>query len=209
MSYYSTPGQLAGAWRQLADTAIEYGETPLFALGLDSLYRTGLLNLLALSRLSRQNLGPQHPTVVAGGDGWLWLLVMLVWRPVGGGYRHHSAADSSATTEGKAESPSDSFDDTGRTVLYAGADSALYAAALNLAGQQGGPGVTPPGLGLSGPSTASVGVEGADFELLPALFERESVPEAAEPLEDAWLLRGERWASGLLAFALLVFALFG
>ncbi|MCY3710185.1 MAG: hypothetical protein OXG26_14935 [Caldilineaceae bacterium] len=209
MSYYSMPGQLAGAWRQLADTAIEYGETPLFALGLDSLHRTGLLNLLALSRLSRQNLGPQHPTVVAGGDGWLWLLAMLVWRPVAGGYRRHPAASSSETTEGKTEGPLESFDDTGRTVLYAGADSALYAAALNLAGQQGDPGATPSGLGLSGPSTASAGVEGADFELLPALFEREPVPEAAEPSEDAWLQRGERWASGLLAFALLVFAFFG
>ncbi len=203
------PGQLAAAWRQLADTAIEYGETPLFALGLDSHYRTGLLNLLALSRLSRQNLGPQHPTVVTGGDGWLWLLAMLVWRPAAEGYRHHPAASPSATTEGRAEGLSDSFDDAGRTVLYAGADSALYAAALNLAGQQGGPGVTPSGLGLSGPSTASPGVEGADFELLPALLERESVPEAAESSEDAWLQRGERWASGLLAFALLVFAFFG
>ena len=209
MSYHSVPGKLAVAWRQLADTAIEYGETPLFALGLDSLYRTGLLNLLALSRLSRQNLGPQHPTVVTGGDGWLWLLAMLVWRPVGGGYRHHTAANPGATTESKAEDLSGSFDDTGQTVLYAGADSALYAAALNLAERQGGAGVTPSGLGLSGPSTASAGIEGADFELLPALMERESVPEAAESLDEAWLDKGERWASGLLAVALLVIAFFG
>jgi len=209
VSYLSVPGQLAVAWRQLADTAIEYGETPLFALGLDSLYRTGLLNLLALSRLSRQNLGPQHPTVVTGGDGWLWLLAMLVWRPVGGGHRHHTAAGPGARTESNAEGMSDSFDDTGRTVLYAGADSALYAATLNLAERQGGFGATPSGLGLSGPSTASTGIEGADFELLPALIERESVPEAAESLEEAWLQRGERWASGLLAVALLVFAFFG
>jgi len=203
------PGQLAVAWRQLADTAIEYGETPLFALGLDSLYRTGLLHLLAFSRLSLPHLGPQHPTVVTGGDGWLWLLAMLVWRPVGGGHRHHTAAGPGARTESKAEGLSDSFDDTGRTVLYAGADSALYAATLNLAERQGGPGATPSGLGLSGPSTASAGIEGADFELLPALIERESVPEAAESLEEAWLQRGERWASGLLAVALLVFAFFG
>lgn len=203
------PGKLAVAWRQLADTAIEYGETPLFALGLDSLYRTGLLNLLALSRLSRQNLGPQHPTVVTGGDGWLWLLAMLVWRPVAGGYRRHTAASPGTTTESKAEDLSDSFDDTGRTVLYAGADCALYAATLNLAERQGGIGVTPSGLDLSGPSTASAGIEGADFELLPALMERESVPEAAESLDEAWLQKGERWASGLLAVALLVFAFFG
>ena len=209
MSHFSQPGRLAGAWRQLADTAIEYGETPLYSLGLDAFYRTGLLHLLSLSRLSRRNPGPQHPTVVTGGDGWLWLLAMLVWRPVAGGHRHHAATSSAATPENKAETWSHTVDDAGRTVLYAGADSALYAAALNLAGQQGGPAVTPLGLGLSGPSTASAAVEGADFELLPALFEQDSLPGAAEPLDDAWLQRGERWAGGLLAFALLVFAFLG
>jgi hypothetical protein len=208
VSHFSQPGRLAGAWRQLADTAIEYGETPLYSLGLDAFYRTGLLHLLALSRLSRRNPGPQHPTVVTGGDGWLWLLAMLVWGPVGGG-RRHAAASSAATPESKAETLSHTVDDAGRTVLYAGADSALYAAALNLAGRQGGPAVMPLGLGLTGPSTASAVVEGADFELLPALFEQESLPGAAEPLENAWLQRGERWAGGLLAFALLVFAFLG
>jgi len=55
MNYFSGPGRQAHAWRRLADNANESGETPLIALGLDSLYRGGLLKLLALSRLARQN----------------------------------------------------------------------------------------------------------------------------------------------------------
>ena len=51
MNYYPDPEHLASAWRQLADTANENGETPLFPLGPDSLYRNSWLNLLALNRM--------------------------------------------------------------------------------------------------------------------------------------------------------------
>jgi len=209
VNYYSDPAHLSHAWRQLADNANESGETSLFALGLDALYRNGVLRLLALSRLSRQNLGPQHPTIVTGGDGWLWLLAMLVWRPAVGGYRRHAAAVDSATSEEEEAGLSERSDDAGRTVLYAGADSALYAATLNLAGQQGDRGTMPPGLDWSLPTTTSAGVEGADIELLPAIVSQVSLPDAAEPKDDAWLRKGERWAGGLLAFALLIASFFG
>lgn len=209
MNYFSDPGQLSHAWRQLADNANESGETPLFALGLDSLYGSGLLKLLALSRLARQNLGPQHPTIVTGGDGWLWLLAMLVWRPAIGGHQRHSAAAWSASSGEDEEGLSERSDDAGRTVLYAGADSALYVAALNLAVQQGERGATPPGLDWSTLSSTSAGVEGADFELVPAVMGQGSLPESAESANDAWLRRGERWAGGLLAFALLMASFFG
>lgn len=209
MSYFSDPGQQSHAWLRLADNANESGETPLFALGLDSLYRGGLLNLLALSRLARRNLGPQHPMIVTGGDGWLWLLAMLVWRPAVGGYRRHAAAVPGAVSEEEAEGLADGSDDAGRTVLYAGADSALYAAALNLAGQQGGRGATPPGLDWSVPSSSSAGVEGSDIELLPAVTGQASLTEPATSSDDAWLRKGERWVGGLLAFALLAASFFG
>ena len=137
MNYFFSPGQLGQAWRQLADNANESGETPLFDLGLDSLYGGGLLKLLALGRIARQNLGPQHPTVVTGGDGWLWLLAMLVWRPAVGGRRLQSAAVPGAASEEEAEAVSERSDDADRTVLYAGADIAQYAAVLNLVGQRG------------------------------------------------------------------------
>ena len=209
MNYFSDPGQQSQAWRRLADNANESGETPLFALGLDSLYLGGLLKLLALSRLARQNLGPQHPTIVTGGDGWLWLLAMLVWRPAVGGYRRHSAAGPGAASEEEAEGLSDGSGDSGRTVLYAGADSALYAAALNLAGQQGDRGTTPPGLDWSVRSSTPAGVEGSDIELLPALTGQAYLPEPAASLDNGWLSKGERWVGGLLAFALLVASFFG
>ncbi len=209
MSYFSNPGQLAYAWRRLSDTANESGETPLFVLGFDSLHRYGLLNLLALRRIARQNLGPQHPIVVSGGDGWLWLLAMFVWRPAGGDYRHPSAANSGAANERIAERRSEHFDDAGRTVLYAGADSALYAAVLNLTGEEKDRGAAPPGLDWFVPSSTSAGVEGSDIELLPVLVGHEFMREPTEPSGDAWLQKGERWASGLLAFAILIAAFFG
>ncbi len=209
MNYYPDPEQLASAWRQLADTANENGETPLFPLGIDSLYRNSWLNLLALDRIARQNLGPQHPTIVAGGEGWLWLFAMHVWRPSGGGYGHKVAADSRPKVTGRPEGQSENFDDTGRTILFAGADSALYTATLNLAAQRRDRNALPPGLDWSTSLSASPGVEGADFELLPALVTGDVMPEPAAPGENIWLHKGERWASGLLALALLIAAFFG
>ena len=209
MNYFFSPNQLAQAWRQLADNASESGETPLFGLGLDSLYRGGLLNLLALGRIARQNLGPQHPTVVTGGDGWLWLLAMLVWRPAVGGRRLHSAAVPSAASEEEAEVLLERSEDADRTVLYAGADSALYAAVLNLAGHRGGRGAVPPGLDWSVRLPTSAGVEGSDIELLPAVINHEPLPRSAEPVDDDWMRRGERWVGVLLAIVLLISSIFG
>ncbi len=209
MNYYPDPEQLASAWRQLADTANENGETPLFPLGIDSLYRNSWLNLLALNRIARQNLGPQHPTIVAGGEGWLWLFAMHVWRPGGGGYGHKVAADSRPKVAGRPKGQSEDFDDAGRTVLFAGADSALYTATLNLAAQRRDNSALPPGLDWSTSLSASPGVEGADFELLPALVTEEVVSEPVAPGENDRLHKAERWASGLLALALLIAAFFG
>ena len=209
MNYFSDPMQLSHAWRQLADNANESGTTPLFGLGLDSHYRNSLLKLLALSRLARQNLGPQHPTIVTGGDGWFWLLSMLVWRPAIGGHRRYSAAVSSAASGEEADDLSERPDDEGRTVLYAGADSALYAAALNLAVQQGERGAAPPGLDWADPLSTSAGVEGSDIELLPAVVSQVSLTDAAGPSDNAGLRKGERWVGGLLAFALIIAAFFG
>ena len=209
MIFYSSPRQLAHAWRQLADHANESGETPLFALGLDSLYRGGVLRLLALGRLARQNLGPQHPTVVTGGDGWLWLLSMLIWRPAVGGRRLHSAAVPSAATEEEAEVLSGQFDDSERTVLYAGADIAAYAAVLNLSRQRGAWDAMPMGLDWSVRTSTSAGVEGSDIELLPAFVNQASLASSAGPVDESWLRRGERWAGVLLALVLLIASFLG
>ena len=209
MSYFFSPSQLAHAWRQLADNANESGETPLFGLGHDSLYRGGLLKLLALGRIARQNLGPQHPIVVTGGDGWLWLLAMLVWRPAVGGRRLHSAAVPSAASEEEAEVPLERSEDADRTVLYAGADSAQYAAVLNLEGQRGGRGAMPTGLDWSVRLPTSEDGEGSDVELLPAVINQSSLPRSEEPVDDDWIRRGERWAGVLLAIVLLISSIFG
>ena len=207
MSYFSNAEQLAYAWRRLSDSANESGET--LALGIDSLHGYGLLNLLALRRIAGRNLGPRHPIVVSGGDGWLWLLAMFVWRPAGGDYGRPSAANFGAANERIAERLSEHFDDAGRTVLYAGADSALYAAVLNLTGEETGRGAAPPGLDWFVGSSTSAGVEGSDIELLPAFVGDAFMREGTEPTRDAWLEKGERWASGLLAFAMLIAAFFG
>ena len=209
MNHFLDPEQLATAWRQLADTANENGETPLFALGLDSLYRNSWLNLLALNRIAHQNLGPQHPTMVAGGEGWLWLVAMHVWRPGGAGYGHTVAANSGTQVADRQEGQSEGYVNAGRTVLFAGADSALYTATLNLAGQRRDRSALPPGLDWSTSLSASPGLEGEDFELLPALVSEEIKPEPAAPGGNAWLRKGELWASGLLALALLIAAFFG
>ena len=96
-----------------------------------------------------------------------------------------------------------------RTVLYAGADSALYAAVLNLAGQRGGRGAMPRGLDWSVRLPTSASVEGSDIELLPAVINQTNLPRFEEPVEDAWMKRGERWAGVLLAIVLLIASFFG
>ncbi len=206
MTFYSDPAQLADALRRMTDTANENGETPVFALGLGSFYRSGLLNLLALGRLARQNLGLQHPVIVAGGESWLWLWAMLIWRPSAGEKR--LSAGAGTNSEGW-QGQNDVLDNAGRTVLYAGADSALYAAALNLAEQPRTRGAAPAGLDWSRTLSSSPCVEGADIEVLPAVVSHEPVPQPLSPSPHAWIHKGERWASIALALGLLLAAFFG
>ncbi len=206
MTYDADPAQLADAWRRMTDTANEIGETPVFALGLGSFYRSGLLNLLALDRMARQNLGLRHPVVVAGGESWLWLCAMFVWRPSAG--EKGFSAGAVTNSEGW-QGQTLVFDNAERTVLYAGADSALYAAALNLAEQPRDRAAAPAGLDWSRIPSSSPGVEGAEFEVLPAAVAPDPVPEHLPPLPNSWIQRGERWASIALALGLLLAAFFG
>ena len=210
MSIHTDPERLASEWRRRADTAIENGETPLLALGLDSFFQTSCLNLLALNRVARRNLGPQNPTVIAGGDGWLWLLATLVWRHDAGSYDTVPAAAPGTAIERRTGGQADGVDDAARMVLYAGADSALYAATLNIAAQHSETGSLPPGLDWSTSLTATRGTDGSDFELLaPVLVAENFIFGTAAPGADGWLHKIERWAGGLLALGLLIAAFLG
>lgn len=182
MNPYTSPQQLASVWRRMADTAAETGETPLIALGIDSLHPDSGLGLLALSRIARRSLGPQNPVVVAGGEGELWLLGTLLWqRPAGG-----------------TDAPPDQ-------VLYAGGDAATHAAALNTAVRPVDAAVLPPGMAWMLSPTATPGAERSDVELLPlALAEEDFVPQAIGPDAADWLAQLERWLGLLLALGLLI-----
>ena len=209
MSVYTDPERLASAWRRLADTAIEHGETPLLALGLDSLFRHSSLHLLALNRVARRSLGPQNPIVIAGGGGWLWLLAAFVWRsPAAVSYDY--AARPGAASERRPGSRTEGVDETARMVLYAGEDSALYAATLNIAAQHSDAGALPPGLDWSASPAATPGAEGSEFELLAAaLLAEDFTSRTAAPATDDWLQKAGRWAGGLLALGLLIAAFLG
>ena len=210
MSIHTDPDRLASEWRRRADTAVENGETPLLALGLDSFYQTSCLNLLALNRVARRNLGPQNPTVIAGGDGWLWLLATLVWQHDAGSYDTVPAAAPGTAFQRLPEGQADGVDDASRMVLYAGADSALYAATLNIAAQYSDAGSLPPGLDWSSSPTAPRGADGSDFELLaPVLVAEDFIFGTAASGADGWLHKIERWAGGLLALGLLIAAFLG
>ncbi len=210
MSMHTDPEWLASEWLRRADTAVENGETPLLALGLDSFFETSCLNLLALNRVASRNLGPQNPTVIAGGDGWLWLLATLVWRSDAGSYDTVPAAAPGTAIERGPGGQVDGVDDAARMVLYAGADSALYAAALNIAAQRSDAGSLPPGLDWSTSPTATRGADGSDFELLaPAQVAEDFIFGTAAPGADGWLHKIERWAGGLLALSLLIAAFLG
>ena len=197
MSIYTDPERLASAWRTLADTAIEHGETPLLTFGLDSGFQQSCLNLLALARVARQNLGPQNPIVIAAGDGWLWLLATLVWRP-------------DTAIERRSDVQFEGVDDSARMVLYAGGDRALYAATLNIVIHHRDSGTLPPGLDWSSSPAAAPGDEGAEIELVaPTLLADEFMLKRSASPADDWLHKVERWAGGLLALALLIAALLG
>ncbi len=201
MIFHLDPKHLAAAWRRLADTAVEHGQTPAFSLGLGTLFHHSGLGLLALGEIARQHLGPRNPVAIAGGDGWLWLLATFVWRPA---FRHGAATAKSAGELTKG------IDDTSRLVLYAGADSALYAASHNIAALDSEALATPPGLDWTASPTAVPGAEGSEGELLAQTLVPEShAPASLETGAQDWLQKAGGWAGGLLAVGLLAAAFFG
>jgi len=182
---YTNPAQLASVWQRMADIATEAGETSLVTLGIDSLHLDSGFSLLALHRIARQNLGPVSPLVVAGGEGELWLLAMLLWQ------RRPLASHTDAAL-----------------VLYAGGDSATHAAALNIAVGRTNAAVLPPGLAWSMTPTATPGSERAELELLPfALADEDFVPQIPSSTAVDWLEQLERWTGLLLALGLLIAAI--
>lgn len=201
MTFYVEPNRLAAAWRRLADTAVEHGQTPSLSLGLGTRFSHSGLGLLALGRVARQHLGPRNPVVIAGGDGWLWLLATLVWRPAVG----HGATIGQAAGE-----QTQGVDDASRLVLYAGPDSALYAASQNIAAFDSDAAALPPGLDWTASPTAIPGAEVTESELLAQTFVPEShTPAGTEPDAHDWLQEAGGWAGGLLALGLLAAAFFG
>ncbi|MDE0069372.1 MAG: hypothetical protein OXO48_06625 [Caldilineaceae bacterium] len=201
MIFHLHPERLAASWRRRADTAVEHGQTPALSLGLGAPFRHSCLGLLALGRVAHQHLGPQNPVVIAGGDGWLWLLASLVWRP---------AARQRATVARPAGDQTRGVDDASRLVLYSGADSALYAASHNIAALDSDPAALPPGLDWTASPTAVPAAEGSESELLAQIFVPENhAPNGSEPDAHDWLQKAGGWAGGLLALGLLAAAFFG
>ena len=187
MNLYESPRALSALWRRQLEMGLEAGETPVLALGWDTLHPDSHFPLAALGELARRRPGAVDPRVVAGGEGDLWLLGTTQW-PTGRRGSH--------TRRGG--------------VLYAGNDSATFAASLTLAEASGGD--------LSGPSlplgmawlltpTATPGVERSEGEYLPfALAADEFSPLPVPPAPSDWLARLEGWAIALLAVGLLVAA---
>ena len=182
MNLYESPRSLSALWRRQLEMALEAGETPVLALGWDTLHPDSIFARAALGGLARRRPGAVDPLVVAGGEGDLWLLGTTQWpRGRRGG------------------------------VVYAGNDSATFAASLTLAGS--------PGSGLSGPTlplgmawlltpTAAPGAERSEGEYLPfALTPDEFAPLPAPSTAPDWVARLEGWSIVLLAVGLLVAAL--
>lgn len=182
MNLYSTPAALAALWRRRLEMTLEAGETPVLALGLDSLHPDSAMALHALRRLAASRPGAVEPWIVAGGEGDLWLLGAAQW------------------PQGKRGG-----------ALYGGNDSATFAASLNLAeaGQSGLAGAgLPLGMGWMLSPTAAPGSERSEAEYLPfalAADEFAPLPPPAAPTD--WIAGVEGWAVALLAVGLLLAAL--
>lgn len=182
MNLYSTPAALAALWRRRLEMALEAGETPVLALGLDTLHPDSATTLDALQGLASSRPGAVEPWIVAGGEGDLWLLGAVQW------------------PQGKRGG-----------ALYGGNDSATFAASLNLAesgeGRLAGAAL-PLGMGWMLSPTAAPGSERSEAEYLPfALAPDEFSPLPAPPAPTDWIERVEGWAVALLAVGLLLAAL--
>ncbi len=187
MNLYESPISLSDLWRRQLEMALEAGETPVLTLGWDTLHPDSIFPLAALGGLARHRPGAVEPWVVAGGEGDLWLLGVSQW-PSGRRGTH--------TRRGG--------------ILYAGNDSATFAASLTLA--------EPPHSALSAPAlplgmawlltpTAAPGAERSEGEYLPfALTPDEFAPLTGPPSTPDWVAKLEGWSFALLAIGLLVAA---
>lgn len=182
MNPYPTPRALSTIWRRQLEMALEAGETPVLALGCDTLRPDSAFALDALHRLARSRPGAVDPWVVAGGEGDLWLLGATQWQK---------------ERQGGA--------------IYGGNDSATFAATLTLAesGRTDGAGTTlPAGMAWMLTPTATPGAERSEGEYLPfALAQDEFSPLPVSETSSDWIERLENWGVALLALGLLVTAL--
>lgn len=187
MNLYESPRTLAALWRRQLEVGLEAGDTPVLALGLDTLHPDSHFSLAALGELARRRPGAVDPRVVAGGEGDLWLLGTTQW-PTGRRGSHIRRGG----------------------VLYAGNDSATFAASLTLAeafgAERSGP-TLPLGMAWLLTPTAAPGTERSEGEYLPfALAPNEFSPLPLPPAPSDWLAQMEGWATVLLAVGLLVAA---
>ncbi|MBX3052951.1 MAG: hypothetical protein KF753_15825 [Caldilineaceae bacterium] len=178
------PRSLTAVWRKQLETALEAGETPVLALGWDTLHPDSLLPLAALDGLAHRRPGAIDPWVVAGGEGVLWLLGAARW-PQG---RRGGA-------------------------LYAGNDTTTFAASLTLteSPRSAHAGINLP-MGMAWMLTPSAvpGAERAEGEYLPfALAPDEFTPLSAPAEPSDWIGGLQNWAVALLALGYLLLALFG
>ncbi len=179
MNLYSNPVSLAALWRKQMEMALEAGEIPVLSLGWDTLQPESVLPLHALQRLARGRPGAVQPWIVAGGEGDLWLLGATQW------------------PQERRSGP-----------LYAGNDSATFAATLNLAEPVRTGAALPGGMGWMLTPTAAPGSARSQGEYLPfALAADDFSPLPAPDLPSDWVGRLEGWAVALLAVALLVLGL--
>ena len=179
MNLYENPRGLATLWRRELEMALEAGETPVLALGWDTLHPDSFFALAALGELARRRPGAVDPQIVAGGEGDLWLLGGIQWSPNRSG-----------------------------GVVYGGNDSATFAASLTLAESTdsvlAGPNL-PLGMAWLLTPTAAPGSGRSEGEYLPfALAQDEFSPLPAPPRASDWVTWLEGWAIALLAVGLLV-----
>ena len=182
MKLYSNPGCLSALWRRRLEMALEAGETPVLALGWDTLHPDSAFPVAALHRLARSRPGAVQPWIVAGGEGDLWLLGATQWQK-----------------------------DRRGGALYGGNDSATFAATLTLAESvrtDGAGAALPGGMGWMLTPTAAPGCERSEGEYLPfVLAADEFSPLPAPDSPSDWVEGLEGWGVALLALALLVVGL--